>query len=101
MALFYIFSVGFFATEAILIFYGVFQLPDVPISIVAVPFIMLAILDWIMIEGIVQFFDKTRQAGVITNAFKKNLCGWQTTIDVSVSLAWLAFDAKPWEIFTG
>ncbi len=51
-------------------FYGIFQLPDVPVTIVAVPFLILAILDWVIIEGIVQFFEKSRTAGVITSTFK-------------------------------
>ena len=92
---------GFFAAEVLLVFEGVYQLPTVPVTIITMPFILLAILDWIMVEGIVQFFTKSRTAGVITSGFKQSFCAWQTTVDLTVSIAWLVLDAKPWEIFTG
>ena len=79
-------SLGAITWQVLLIYRAYVSFERVPFVINSVLAIILFFIDWLLIEGGVQYFAKSDEIGLLVNGFKDNICWYGVTYDVLTGL---------------
>ena len=89
------------AWQGLLIYRAYVSFNRVPFAINSMLGLILILIDWVLIEALVQYFAKSEQIGLLVNGFKENICWYGVLYDVLTGIGQFIFQASTWSMMVG